>query len=517
MLYAEPSAASIALEADMYHSIVIDVYKSITMVDPQSYQQPDLDFTIPNEQITDWHIDPQRGSAEDIFEIYGNSAQLSILKTGDFAAWITQKSINPDYPDYMNAVIHIKNASTNEIIFAGALPLEFIEHDYDENLMSITIIDALNIWIREARKHHYAFEDGIYRKSCAFVPSHPVNLSVSDVLERPVKNLAWGLNQFYETFTEPDPIIANDYPLIIDGYSDDFRQWQMDLPNGLYGGWQAFVPILKYYADDRYFNVILLHAYRGGVTNDSSTWYWRYRIKTIRIYANAMFQPMMIYEHLSEPVFSPAALRAQLTQMVNNPILIDGGLLIFDEPASLTVNIDGFDYAIAAVDSDGNTFIEISCPISMQEVFFSGRISYDKIMLAMLTANQLSLRTQPNGLKLITNNVALVPQTSALDIPDSVIVNQRRTGINADITRIASALTVAAGTDNMIGAIQDSYRNAMESLSCRLVFSLLDSYYTNTAIDIFKIIKIDGYNYTITSIAYPQDGIFEVEAVGHWN
>jgi hypothetical protein len=103
------------------------------------------------------------------------------------------------------------------------------------------------------------------------------------------------------------------------------------------------------------------------------------------------------------------------------------------------------------------------------------------------------------------------------EIPDDDIINQTRDGALLDFNTIASILNNAANGNNIANAIKYIYLIAFTAISCKLSFSLPDYYYNEEYMEIFKTIQIDGYNYILTNIGYPKDGLIEIECLGSWN
>ena len=122
----------------MFENARLDIYESLTLIDGE---QPELLFSIEPDDLIDWDVSAKQGAADNISEIYGRTATITLLKEGDFGNLINNKLINAIYPEYYDAAFQLVDTDSGNAIFTGALRLEDIKHNYDNNSMTITLRD----------------------------------------------------------------------------------------------------------------------------------------------------------------------------------------------------------------------------------------------------------------------------------------------------------------------------------------------------------------------------------------
>jgi hypothetical protein len=201
----------------------------------------------------------------------------------------------------------------------------------------------------------------------------------------------------------------------------------------------------------------------------------------------------------------------------NYPYLIVNGV------HSVIINKDYNDYKMAIEKVGEQDKLYVSTPLDFNEIEFSdGTKTYETIFNVLLTANILHIRANEIGIKhinysVLNPNFIIEDGTIIPIIPDDDIVNQTRDGALIEVNTMSSVLSNAANGNNIANAIKYIYRIAFTAISCKLSFSLPDYYYNDTNIEIFKTIQVDGYNYILTNIGYPKDGLIDIECLGSWN
>ena len=172
----------------MFENARLDIYESLTLIDGE---QPELLFSIEPDDLIDWDVSAKQGAADNISEIYGRTATITLVKEGDFGNLIKNKLINAIYPEYYDAAFQLVNTDSGASIFTGALRLEDIKHNYDSNSMTIILRDALDIWITQAKKFGYTFSEG---NSSWKIDGEGNNLQ--KLMTEPVAQLALNMNQY---------------------------------------------------------------------------------------------------------------------------------------------------------------------------------------------------------------------------------------------------------------------------------------------------------------------------------
>jgi hypothetical protein len=498
----------------MFENARLDIYESLTLIDGE---QPELLFSVEPDDLIDWDISAKQGAADNISEIYGRTATITLLKEGDFGNLIANKLKNAIYPEYYDAAFQLVNTDSGASIFTGALRLEDIKHNYDNNSMTITLRDSLDIWITQARKFGYTFSEG---DSSWKIDGEGNNLQ--KLMTEPVAQLALNMNQYVNDAVGSLGMYIQDLQITLEDHNELYG-WQLPYITGSYTNlWQGFYTHIYYQTDSFY--VLFLHTFRWGGANN---WLFQYQMERFLFHPDNLLQPYSKQAFISNPRTSDgfnydiASLLgdtgASITWATDNnnyPYIIVNGV------HSVTVTINDNDYKMEIEKVGEQDKLYVSTPLDFNEIEFSdGTKTYETIFNVLLTANILHIRANEIGIKHINYSV-LNPNFIIEDgtiIPDDDIVNQTRDGALLDVNTIASILNNAANGDNIANAIKYIYRIAFTAISCKLSFSLPDYYYNEEYMEIFKTIQIDDYNYILTNIGYPKDGLIEIECLGSWN
>lgn len=500
-----------------YQSITLRIYTELTGGGDT------IDFTVLNDQIVDWSITDKLGAADDAFEIYGRQATLEIIVAGQFNSWIRSKQPNRYYPEYQDAMLEIVDNDTSQVIFVGALRLDRVSRNFDRDTYTITLSDALDIWITQAKKTTFQFNDLPDQNSCSFTGGAAI--SVISLLRDPVMFLndaiGWG------TITLPDQsFTAENYPMVLNNYANDFLA-----PIGRYPGLFQSGNEFPYDWSAKYANI----QKSGSIISIIVIWFKRYAIVTAGEY-NRMFCSAYVWnfnqdnllqtnEFISFQELKYTTLSGltdlQTLLLPYAYIGVDSSTLTMTYDINNPVNSHDIDYVL----DSGSYRIRLvesifyaDFPIKFTKLYFQpGTYTYNAIMLAMLNANLLHFYAQDDGLKRIVQSAfnPLTALSGGLVIPDDDIIQQQRTGITADLNQIANNLNILQDPDNLAYVIKDIYREQLEKLSCRLSLSLPETYYNQ--LSIFDTVNIDGYPYIVTMISYPDEGLIKIECVGEWN
>ena len=503
----------------MFENARLDIYESLTLIDGE---QPELLFSIEPDDLIDWDVSAKQGAADNISEIYGRTATITLLKEGDFGNLIANKLKNAIYPEYYDAAFQLVDTDSGNAIFTGALRLEDIKHNYDNNSMTITLRDSLDIWITQARKFGYTFSEG---NSSWKIDGEGNNLQ--KLMTEPVAQLALNMNQYVNDAVGSLGMYIQDLQITIEDHNELYG-WELPFVVGGYTNlWQGFYTHIYYLSETNSFYVLFLHTWRyGGVNN----WVWRYQMERFLFHPENLLQPYQKQTIMCNPATNHVTyynLIASLLDIGNTGATLEWAeeqhnypYLIVNGVHSVTVTVNDNDYKMEIEKVGEQDKLYVSTPLDFNEIEFSyGAKTYETIFNVLLTANILHIRANEIGIKHINYSV-LNPNFIIEDgtiIPDDDIVNQTRDGALIEVNTMASALSNAANGDNIANAIKYIYRIAFRAISCKLSFSLPDYYYNDPNIEIFKTIQVDGYNYILTNIGYPKDGLIDIECLGSWN
>ena len=495
-----------------YDNAKLIVYSSLTKLDGID---PPVSFTVQPEDFIDWKIDAKQGAADDIFEIYGRKATLRLPYEGEIAGWIAQKTVNARYPEYMDAVLVIADSDTNIALFKGALRIDNIKHDYDKRVVEIILSDALDIWITQAKKWAFTFNEEDSNRNSWGLDSAVNYNNFSRLLWFPVQNMALGLDD-YEFDIDPYGLPISDQELILENYDNDFstREYPILASNGQEYPyiWKAkLINVVYTYYD---FRVIM---------------YWQ-TCYDLGLTLPRFFTRCKKWIFPKDNLFQPSSYEADSQWSLSRDQGVDiRGWLSTNEDQNTPddVPMTGFDLHTSASYTDGaNTwtlsFIDdkfyVDFPFYFRNLLFkNGAQDYTSIALALITANLLYLYADNNGTKRLVNslvnpNYELI---GGMAIPDTHIINQQRSGLFGDLTRVSKGTAPILYSQNLINALNTAYQEQLAKIACKLSFSLPDYYYSE--IDIFDLISIDGYTYIVTLISSPNNGIIDVDCAGEWN
>ena len=490
-----------------YNRLRVEIYNSLIR---NGSIEPSVLFYISEDELLECKIDEKQGSADDIFEIYGRKATITAIYAGSLKGWIQSKPISTVYPEYLDAYISILDIDTGIIQFVGAIRYDSISHDYDANTVSMTISDALDIWITQAKKYNYKFGETEANNYWALEDYYN---SVHKLLTEPVSQLAYALRSYVSIYSGNTTLSANDIQIDINGYNNDFSQWQNPYPTSPWS-WKAHYSHIQATSENKLL-LTLLFIVRYGAINSPSDWAWQTVSMNISFSPDNMFQPIIWNSTISEPNLTPTTIKTAWKNVFGaDNITIDGGTVIINTQQSATLTIGSDSYMLRFADNKAYA----TFPIRNDKLFFSsGTQTYDRILYAMLTANLLYCYTSDGGYKIITNSTFSNVRTisSGTVIANTAIINQKRSGFVPDINKLTDGVSPLLQAKNLETAIKEIYQERLSTLACRLEFSFPESYYQG--LDIFQIINIDSQDYIITSISYPYDGIIDVECVGEWN
>ena len=504
----------------MFENARLDIYESLTLIDGE---QPGLLFSIEPDDLIDWDVSAKQGAADNISEIYGRTATITLLKEGNFNNLINNKLVNSIYPEYYDAAFQLVDTDSGNAIFTGALRLEDIKHNYDSNSMTITLRDSLDIWITQAKKFKYTFSEG---NSSWKIEGEGNNLQ--KLMTEPVAQLALNMNQYVNDAVGSLGMYIQDLQITLEDHNELYG-WQLPYLIGGYTNlWQGFYTHIYYLSETDSFYVLFLHTWRwGGVNN----WVWQYQMERFLFHPENLLQPYQKLTFISKEIINHVTYYILIALLLGNtgatiewaeeqhnyPYLIVNGV------HSVIINKDYNDYKMAIEKVGEQDKLYVSTPLDFNEIEFSdGTKTYETIFNVLLTANILHIRANEIGIKhinysVLNPNFIIEDGTIIPIIPDDDIVNQTRDGALIEVNTMSSVLSNAANGNNIANAIKNIYLNAFTAISCKLSFSLPDYYYNEEYMEIFKTIQVDGYNYILTNIGYPKDGLIEIECLGSWN
>ena len=275
----------------MFENARLDIYESLTLIDGE---QPELLFSIEPDDLIDWDVSAKQGAADNISEIYGRTATITLLKEGDFGNFIANKLINAIYPEYYDAAFQLVDTDSGNAIFTGALRLEDIKHNYDNNSMTITLRDSLDIWITQAKKFGYTFSKG---DSSWKIDGEGNNLQ--KLMIEPVAQLALNMNQYVNDAVGSLGMYIQDLQITLEDHNELYG-WQLPYITGSYTNlWQGFYTHIYYSSAYNNFCVLFLHTWRyGGVNN----WVWRYQMESFLFHPENLLQPYQKQTFISNTI-----------------------------------------------------------------------------------------------------------------------------------------------------------------------------------------------------------------------
>lgn len=530
-----------------YTNFRLDVYRSLTST------MPSVAFSIMTDEIIDLTITPHSAAADDVFEVYGRFATITLLRTGNTAQWLLNKNPSSAHPEYIDAAIQIRDLDTGRNEFSGALRMDRITHIEDSAYLQIVLSDAMDIWITEAKKTEHTFTGAIGGNLCSFdglTDDVMIALKIMadldpdeerdfnplmvkrDLMDKPVSDFSIGMNQSSVPSLPTEYIQVTHQRINLEEYDNDFSKW-IAQSSGQKVTWQQYFSYVGYDFTTKVCYLGMVHVWRVG--NSASDYRYSYKQKVWKFTVYNLLQP---YHFVNVEV--PPAMT--LNQVWNALVLVFGSLpdgsanlyrdnnklaLHTPMPQAFEHTINGYVYGLrmSALDNNGrwNTdLIDVTLPINFNTIAFrEGSHDCASIANAMFIANILHLSCDHNGIKQVRAGV-LNPKndfSAGYRVPDEDIIGQQRSGLFGDLNRIASALRIVKNSDALISIINNLFREQLAKISCRISFSLPDEYYENSAIRIHKNIKLDSSEraYIITSVSYPNNGLIDIECVGEWN
>jgi len=480
-----------------YDSVYIRVFAPITPATMAALQ-----FTIPADQITDFTVDPTEGAADDMFEIAGKQATVTILDTGQFGSWVHNKQVNVNYPDYMNSVVLVNDTETNVPIIKGVVRLRNIKSDYEDGTVTIVISDALDVYIDQARKTMHTFtadQSGWSRDSIE-------DRTLYDLLHEPIKNLSLGMSQVtLDYIVEPSYISQS---MALENYSNNLSELTYPIL-GILSTTKIkdvkWVPSAGLF----YVNIMVILNINGTVFNVYSEFYKISKEGNQVTYHNSFFGQ---YSSPVNVVYGVGDLFVD-----GNTLQYSGSPIVFtlSNPTESATNGTGDETVTLYFDGDT---LKTTYPLVLETLHFKeGEISYAQILDAFLTANRLHISAHPVTGLTVKNSVLSggIELTGGYSMNEADIIDLKRVGINADVTNIASSLSPCIFADNIITAVEDIYREQIARLAVKLTFMMPESYYT--LFEVFGVIFIMNRTYLITLLGYPKDGFIDCEVIGEWN
>lgn len=520
----------------MYSKAKLEIYWSMTKADGV---EPGLRLAITSAEIIDWIVSPLQSAADNMFEIYGRTCKISLLRQGAFNQFISAKTTNGKYPDYCDAVFRLINETTGSSIFTGVLPIQNINHNYDSGIIDITLVDALHILIAQSRLRSHAFDEGMESNQWFFL-NNGVN-DLHTIMSTCLDDLAIGLGQYI--IEDSEPLTVAGFQLYVEDMPFDLKPYQeeavriteavstwdtiSDFPPADSSTLQPFV---YYDAENDLFHVLMLYAWRY---KDLSPAGGNYAYHYAAFYKRAVFNRtnllLPIYvKQTSLPIsFNITVFTLRLTKIIQplggivNQAINDENWIRFSvAPTTAGTTTGGYTYAIGTDPVIDGFKLSVRTPIKFNNfVFKQNSTTYDSILFALLSGNAMHIRATESGLIRITPSVIREGSDIVLGYPlsDEYIINQYRVGALANPETLSRAFSPIKNGDNMGRALMRVFSSILNSLACKLSFSLPETFYEDENIGLFKTVRIDGFDYIITSISYPENGLIQIECVGAWN
>jgi len=491
----------------LYDSVRLDIYTPLAATAPQAAP---LLFSIETAKILDYKIDDDVYLQDEAFAIRGRMATVTTLWEEQTQAWLQTKSICTIYPEYLDAIVDIVDTETNIILFRGAVQIQDIDHDYDKRTVTLRLRDSIDIWITQAKKYYYTTKEG--GSTCGLIEG---DISLLTLLYMPTQYLLKGMSNVIPSYTETynTSETVQDLPMDIEGYNNDFSSWVPMLNGALFNAnYEAKYRVVQYDTDFNIFHCDFVHIFEASGQ-------FCYRVLKVTFDETPLLQPKFV-GYIEMVQTTAARLAGYLETLISSPgylanvYVTNGHVEVVDSyGASRTVNGDQYGVAISG------DRIYITCPYNVKILQITdGKHSYADLAYALFTANALGMGYTSDGQRFIINSMLsdTLDFTGGTALSNDYIINQKRTGILADLSKLDSALSPAKYGTNLMNALKNIFSRRFATIGVVLTFQAPEVYRHNGTLQITGKIVIDGRTYVITKVSYPDKGLVDVECIGEW-
>lgn len=498
----------------LYGSVRLDIYTPLAALAPQDAP---LYFSIETSKILDYKIDDDAYSQDEAFAIRGRMATVTTIWELQCQAWLQEKAISNIYPEYLDSIVDIVDTETNTVLFRGAIQIQDIDHDFDKHTVTLRLRDSIDIWITQAKKTYFTartkrVDDLVGYSSTGLTEGH-INLLA--LLYTPTQYLLKGMSYVSTNYTDTYNIgeIVQNLPLEIEGYADDFSEWQPILNDAPFNAsYQAKYYVVQYGTDYSIFHCNFIHIFEASGQ-------YCYRVLKVTFDETPLLQPKFVgYIEMAQT--TAARLGGYLENLISSPgyvpnVYLDGGHVKVVNSYGAARTVNGEQYSVSI--SDDKIFI--TCPYNVKILqLTAGKHSYADLAYALFSANALTLGYSSDGQRFVINSMLsdALTFTGGVAFSNDNIYNQKRSGLLADISKLESACNVAVYGTNLINALKHIFGARLAAIGAVLTFQAPEAYRLNGTLGIANKIEIDGRTYVITKLGYPDNGLVDVECVGEW-
>lgn len=486
-----------------YERVKLNVYNQLAN---ESGIDPSLLFYVDSPQILDFDIEPDVFTADDAFSIRGKTATIKCVWENTLESELQMKQWCPLYPEYLNYIFDIVDLDTGVVLFRGALRMDEIQHDYDAHTVSLRFRDALDIWITQAKKYYFTATDDVNDWSINL--GHPRTFET--LLTTPVQRLLMGMSNFYRNFSAGTPQMVNNLAIDFENYSNDFSTWTPVFKFiAVDYDWEARYVVVRHDSDTHEFQVNFIHVF----DENSGTWY--YRVFKAVFADDNLLQPKLEKYIEAESSQSAATLAINLERLLGVNVTVNADYhYIITNVYTATTTINGYEYT-ATVTGD---ILHITQPLEWNTLLLTtGKHSYADITYALLTANALTITAGYGGKSIVNSGLSeALDLTGGTLLTGPYIVNQQRSGLFADVSRLDSALNIIRYNTTLSRALQQIYADRLAQIGAKLTFQMPVDYRDAQGFTVQSKIIIDGITYVITAMGFPQDGLVDIECIGEW-
>ncbi len=484
----------------MFGDIRIDVLSELYPVGAET-----IAFTIPATQIAEYELSPQQRSADDVFEIIGETMRITIDRTGSFG----QLVINPPLvreSRWFNCIFKVRNDDDGALIFTGVLRADMVEHNFETNLTTITLFDSLGMAIDGLKMIKYTATDADNR--WGNIDNRNIPTLFNDARGA---SIGGGMREFI--YESDDGVVPDAfYAVSFEEYFNDFQNWEIPPSDR-----NRFYKDIRWDVNQSLFVLNLMQIWE---IDYPYLTYFGLKLFTARI--NVYGQV------ISQNLIQPSNLYPEADTLIESiKALFEVGQIYRDSNFRVAVNPQRnlAETTLATGDTsqmsiEGGT-VYARHPLSMDIIHLAnGQHSGASILKAILTARQYYMRSLPSGAISIGKHISRYSPTvggTLHTIADDDVFEMKKLGTFGDTANIINGLSILRDPQNPTAILLDRYEQGIKDLRNKYIVTIPDTYYnTLNLLDRISINIGTESNrvFRLTSKTYPRDGYFTIEIMG---
>jgi hypothetical protein len=513
------------------------------------YRYPWGDLTNPvasnPEEVISIQLDDNHCTGEDIFEIYGRTAKVRILRDMNiFDGWIIpgagynrpeayDYSYTPPkriFTEYLNYVFAIKrdiymedgSLSESENLFTGLVRIDSITDDEQGKEVEFTIYDLLWVWIDRAKKwvmNHPASRE----LNMGTDPSGGGFESLAQIMFRPCYPALGDFWQIEYAFNLDTAIYLQDQEYVLTGYEDDFDDWTYSriFASGSvqYELMASWIRIDLNYGtpdnptpDTNKLRFVMCKLYRTVRSGTIPIYYYAVRYLTADIDLTSIGMPINI----------------TMGSIDMEPLELDDanhrlGVLAWIRDCFLYPGMGHLDYL-------DNDFIMENCleyiiteePIQRiywdgSKLYYTAMISFETMTLpagdymmsdvikGMLAINNLTMYVNKDGVLRVINRLNFwIDTPPAVIVPDDDVIDYENRGTILDVSNVIDSIDIFEGSSSIKPGLLEFYQSYTDRFCCTVNFKLPPEYYRTlldaaTGTDLMLLpIEVKGNQFFLT-------------------